>query len=121
MSSPDDAKQSTDPFEAWRQVRDASLEAWAKTMTEAVNSDAYAKASGAMLDGALTASIPFRQMLEKAMLQALEQLSMPSRADIISLAERLTHIEMRLDDLDAKIDLLLTPRTAAAGDGTEKP
>jgi hypothetical protein len=29
---------------------------------------------------------------------------MPSRADFVSLAQRLTNIEMRLDDLDAKLD-----------------
>ncbi len=29
---------------------------------------------------------------------------MPSRADVVSIAERMTNIEMRLDDLDAKLD-----------------
>jgi hypothetical protein len=38
------------------------------------------------------------------MLRVLEQLSMPSRADFISLAARATNIEMRLDDMDAKLD-----------------
>jgi hypothetical protein len=38
------------------------------------------------------------------MLKTLEQLSMPSRADIVSIAERMTNIEMRLDDLDTKLD-----------------
>jgi len=73
-------------------------------MVEGVNSDGYAKATGAMLDAYLTASIPFRDALEKAMVRALEQLSMPSRADFVGLADRLTNIEMRLDDLDAKSD-----------------
>jgi hypothetical protein len=54
-----------DPFEAWRGMRDASMDAWAKAMVQAVNTEAYAKASGAMLDAYLTASIPFREMLEK--------------------------------------------------------
>jgi hypothetical protein len=38
------------------------------------------------------------------MLKTLEQLAMPSRADVVSIAERMTNIEMRLDDLDAKLD-----------------
>ena len=38
------------------------------------------------------------------MLKTLEQLAMPSRADIVSIAERMTNIEMRLDDMDAKLD-----------------
>jgi polyhydroxyalkanoic acid synthase PhaR subunit len=95
-----------DPFEAWRGMRDASMDAWAKAMVQAVNTEAYAKASGAMLDAYLTASIPFREMLEKAMTQALERVNMPTRADFISLAERLIQIETRLDDLDMKLDQL---------------
>lgn len=104
MSESEKEGSSFDPFEAWRGMRNASMDAWAKAMIQAVNSEEYAKASGAMLDAYLTASIPFREMLEKTMGQALQQVNMPTRADFISLAERLTQIEMRLDDLDAKVD-----------------
>jgi hypothetical protein len=38
------------------------------------------------------------------MAQALANLNMPARADIVSLAQRLTNIEIRLDDLEAKLD-----------------
>lgn len=93
-----------DPMGAFRDVRDIYLDAWSKTMVDAVNTEAYAKASGSMLDTYLTASSPFREALEKTMRQALQQLSMPSRADFVSLAERLTNVEMKLDDIDAKLD-----------------
>jgi hypothetical protein len=93
-----------DPVGAYREMRDNYLDVWAKTMVDAVNSEAYAKASGTMLDTCLTASAPFREAMEKSMLQGLAQLSMPSRADFISLAERLTNVEIKLDDLDAKLD-----------------
>ncbi|HZP23999.1 MAG TPA: hypothetical protein VFB04_11160 [Terriglobales bacterium] len=96
-----------DPMEPWRGMRDAYLDTWAKTMVEMVNSEAYSQATGAMLDTYLTVSAPFREAVEKAMLKTLEQLAMPTRNDVISIAERMTNIEMRLDDLDAKIDQLL--------------
>jgi len=80
------------------------MDAWAKAMVQAVNTDAYAKATGAILDAYLTASGPFREALEKTMTQALQQFSMPTREDFVSLAERLTNVELRLDDLDAKLD-----------------
>jgi hypothetical protein len=109
---------TVDPMEAFRGLRDGYLEAWAKAMTETVNTEAYASASGVMLDTYLSASSPFRAAVEKAMLHVLEQLSMPSRADFISLAGRATNIEMRLDDMDAKLDrieaLLTKPTTARA-------
>ncbi len=101
-----------DPLEPWRGVRDVYLDAWAKTMVDMVNSDAYAQATGTMLDTYLTVSTPFREAIEKAMLKTLEQLAMPSRADVVSIAERMTNIEMRLDDMEAKLDIvqrLLTP------------
>jgi polyhydroxyalkanoic acid synthase PhaR subunit len=93
-----------DPFEAWRKMQEANMDAWAKAMVHAVNTDAYAKATGAILDAYLTASGPFREALEKTMTQALQQFSMPTRDDFVSLAERMTNIELRLDDLDAKLD-----------------
>jgi len=58
------------------------------------------------------------------MLQALQQLSMPSRADFVGLADRLTNIEMRLDDMDAKLDRienLLTKPVATAPGARAKP
>lgn len=93
-----------DPMAPWRQMRDAYLDAWAKTMVNTVNTEPYARATGAMLDAYLTVSQPFREAVEKAMVQALQQLSMPSRSDVTGLAERLTNLEMRLDDMDAKLD-----------------
>ncbi|MFZ0314960.1 MAG: hypothetical protein WAL85_19825 [Candidatus Korobacteraceae bacterium] len=104
-----------DPLDAWRGVRDIYMDAWAKNMVEMVNTEAYAQATGAMLDTYLTASTPFREALEKAMVKTLEQLAMPTRADVVSIAERMTNIEMRLDDLDAKLDTIhrLIARTGA--------
>lgn len=93
-----------DPMEPWRGVRDIYMDAWGKTMVDMVNTEAYAEATGAMLDTYLTVSTPFREAVEKAMVKTLEQLAMPSRADVVSIAERMTNIEMRLDDLDAKLD-----------------
>jgi hypothetical protein len=68
---------------------------------------------GTALDAWLTASVPFRKAIEAALLQALAALQMPSRAEVMSLAERLTHIETRLDDLDAKLDEVLRARKPA--------
>ena len=93
-----------DPMGPWREVRDIYFEAWSKAMIDAVNSDAYAQASGALLESCLTAASPLRSALEKGMAQAFQQINLPSREDLSALSERLTHIEMRLDDMDAKLD-----------------
>ena len=76
-------------------------------MVEAVNTDQYAKATGQMLDSYLSASHPLREVLEKSMVHALQHLNMPSSTDVTALAERVTNIEMRLDDMDAKLDRIV--------------
>ena len=106
--------EDVDPMAAFRELRDTYLNAWSKTMVDSVNTEAYAKASGQMLDAYLSVSSPFREIMEKTMLQALQQLNMPSRADVISLAERLTNVEMKLDDMDAKLDKLTDLRNQPA-------
>ncbi len=95
-----------DPFNALQTMRDANLDAWSKAMLQLVNTEAYSEATGQVMDAYLTTSAPLRGVLESTMTQVLTQLNMPTRSDVISLAERLTNIEMRLDDLDAQFDAL---------------
>jgi hypothetical protein len=115
MAANSDTANPFDPAGIFKSMRDSSMEAWAKMMVQLVNTDAYSEATAHMLDAWLTASSPFREGLEKSMTKALADLNLPSRADIISMAERMTNIEMRLDDLEAKLDdLLRNPRKAAA-------
>ncbi|HWE85997.1 MAG TPA: hypothetical protein VG267_13710 [Terracidiphilus sp.] len=113
-----------DPFEAFRKMRDTYLEGMSKVMIDAVNTEEYAQTTGALLNNYLTLSAPFREALDRAMLMALEQFSLPSRQQVTALAERFTNLEMRLDDLDAKLDRIVelssVPRTAAAGGVNER-
>src|SRR5262245_12187734 len=104
MRKKPDNQQAFDPFSAWQSMRDAGMDAWSKMMIQLVNTEAYAQATGAMMDAWLTTSAPFRKAIETTMTQVLTQLNMPTRSDITGLAERLTNIEMRLDDLEASIE-----------------
>jgi hypothetical protein len=98
-----------DPAGMLKGMRDANMDAWAKMMVQLVNTEAYAESTGAMLDAWLTTSGPFRKVMEDSMAKTLEQLNLPSRDEVTRIAERLTNIEMRLDDLDAKLDEALRP------------
>jgi hypothetical protein len=93
-----------DPTGMLKNMRDTSMDAWSKMMIQFVNTEAYSQATASMLDAWLSTSAPFHKSLESAMAHALSNVNMPSREDIISLAERLTNIEMRLDDLEAKLE-----------------
>jgi len=105
--------KAVDPFEAFRKMRDTYLEGMSKVMIDAVNTEEYAQATGALLNNYLTLSAPFREALDKAMIMSLEQFSLPSRQQVAALAERFTNLEMRLDDLDAKLDRIVALSSGA--------
>jgi hypothetical protein len=120
MNQQPNAINPFDPFGTMRATRDTYLEVWSRAMLDFVNSEAYSDATGRMLDTYLTMSAPVRKLLETTMTQVLVQLNMPTRADVVSLAERLTNIEMRLDDLDARLDRVQTsPQRARKATGQE--
>jgi hypothetical protein len=104
VSQNNDGFNPFDPTGMMKSMRDAGMDSWSKMMIQLVNTEAYAKATGVMLDAWLTSSMPFRKALETVFTQVLTNLQMPTRADVTSLAERLTHIEVRLDDLEAKLE-----------------
>lgn len=119
MSQPNDISNPFDPFSFWRTTQNASLEAWSKAMIELVNTEAYAEATGRILDNYLAASVPMRKAVEQAMAQVLGQVNMPTRAEVLSLAERMTNIEMRLDDLDARFDEMKRTLTQIVSNTTQ--
>jgi hypothetical protein len=104
MSEKKEAAELYDPLGIMKGMRDAGMEHWSKAMTEFVNSNAYAEAQAEMLNAWLANSSPFRKAMETAVNQSLSAMNIASRDDYVRLAERLTNIEMRLDDLDAKLD-----------------
>jgi hypothetical protein len=104
MSDPREAMNIFDPTGMMKTMRDAGMEHWSKMMTEFVGSDAYAEANAEVLNAWLTGSTPFRKAMETAVNQSLAAMNIASRDDFGRLADRLTNIEMRLDDLDAKLD-----------------
>ncbi len=104
MKQQSDTPNPLDPFGTLKTMRDASLDSWSKILIDVVNSDAYAQATARWLDTYLTASKPLREAVEATATRVLTECNMPTRDDVISIATRLTNIEMRLDDLDARFD-----------------
>ena len=78
MSQNNDTFNPFDPTGMFKSMRDANMDAWSKMMIQLVNTDAYAQATGTMLDAWLTTSAPFRKALETAMTQVLTNLNMPT-------------------------------------------
>lgn len=102
-----------DPTGVLKQLYGSNLDAWAKMMIELVNTQAYANAMGTLLDTWLGTSEPFRKIVDSAMTQTLASLKLPTSDDVARLAERFTNVELRLDDLEAKLDETLRMKAAA--------
>ncbi|MGB9739740.1 MAG: hypothetical protein C0184_12630 [Chloroflexus aggregans] len=121
MTQPPNGFDPNDPIGTWRAWRDASLDAWAKSLTAMVNTETFSQAIGAQLDALLAVSGPIQQAVQQYMERYLAQAQMPSRNEVISLASRLTNIEFRLDDMQAQLDELTDMVRALAAAGPMTP
>ena len=93
-----------DPESMLKGMRDANMNAWAKMMTDLVNTDAYSGASAEMVNAWLATAGPLQQAVERAVTQTFRGMNVALAEDVFRLGERLTNIEMRLDDIEAKLD-----------------
>lgn len=91
-----------DPLGVWKTYRDSTLGGWSKQMIDMVNTDEYARITGLILDQYMSIMQPVQDAVQKSMTMALPFWNLPSRDEVISVAERLVNVETRLDDLDAK-------------------
>lgn len=93
-----------DLVELLLELRDVGLDSWAKIVLGITGSDPYMRASSALAKPGLVAAAAARLGADAAMSRLLARVNMPSRADVLALSVRLTHIEMALDDLSAAVD-----------------
>jgi hypothetical protein len=114
-----------DLIEQLRQARDQGMGAWAKATIRVTSSEPYLRATGLLLQPGLLATALVRNSTEKAMADLLARLNMPSREEVLSLSQRLTRIEVVLDDLSAAVDAIraanpqpeASPAKASQGNG----
>jgi polyhydroxyalkanoic acid synthase PhaR subunit len=107
MSEEESKRQVMDPFGQMVEFYDTWTKSWAKAMTEVVANKSFAETMGEQIEANLEAMSVMRSQLDEVMQQYLEQMNLPSRREVVTLAERLTRIEMALDDVDAKLDDVL--------------
>jgi polyhydroxyalkanoate synthesis regulator phasin len=100
-------KPAIDPFAQMFQFYDAFAKSWAGVMSEAVASKSFAESMGRQMESGLDAMALLRRQMGDFMEQYLQQMSLPTRKEVINLAERVTNLEMALDDIDAKLDEVL--------------
>jgi hypothetical protein len=100
-------KQPGDPFAQMVQFYDDWTKTWAGAASEMVSSKSFADSMAQQLESTLSTTHLMRRQMAEIMEQSLQQMSLPTRNQVVSLAERMTNIEMRLDDVEAKLDEML--------------
>jgi hypothetical protein len=89
-----------------RGVRDSAMEDLAKVTLAWTSSDTFQALNAVVSKPAMLTTALFRKASESAMTDLLARLNLPSREDVLALSQRLTRIEMTLDDLGAGMDQL---------------
>jgi polyhydroxyalkanoate synthesis regulator phasin len=107
MSEEKAEQPRVDPFSQWLEFCDTFTRSWAGAMSETVATETFADAMSQQMETGMDALALMRRQVGEMMEQYLQQISLPTRGEVLSLAERLTRIEMRVDDLDAKLDDVL--------------
>ena len=87
MSQTNDTFNPFDPTGMLKNIRDANLDAWSKMMIDLVNTDAYARVTGQLLDAYLANSAPFRKAVESALTQEARKGRRSGRSIHIVIAE----------------------------------
>jgi uncharacterized protein Yka (UPF0111/DUF47 family) len=105
--SENDEKQEGDPFSQMIQFYDDWTKTWSGAASEMVSNKNFADSMAQQLESSLSATQLMRRQVGELMEQSLQQMSLPTRKEILSIAERMTSIEMRLDDMEAKLDEML--------------
>lgn len=100
MKSEDD----TGVLERLRAIRDSAMKEMAQVTLAWTSSDAYQAMNAAVSKPALLTAGVFRKASDAAMTDLLAALNIPSRSEVLALSQRLTRIEMALDDLGAGLD-----------------
>jgi polyhydroxyalkanoate synthesis regulator phasin len=103
----DPEKAMIDPLAQMFQFYDTFAKSWSGVMSEAVASKSFAESMGRQVESSLDTMTLLRRQMGDLMEQYLQQMNLPTRREITNIAKRLTHLEMALDDLDAKMDEVL--------------
>ena len=100
-------KSEIDPFTQMFKYYEMLSSSWAKVMSDSFANKTFAESMGEQIEGSLDAFSLIRRQYSDFVEQYLAQLNIPTHKDITNLAERLTKMEMDIDDLNDKIDQVL--------------
>ena len=106
-----------DPLQMWREWVDGAERQWNSVLTEFMGTEQFGQASGRMME----AFLGMQASLNEATQRYFSALNLPTRTDVLSIAERLTGIEDRLSDIERRLATVASPAPAAGRRPRPKP
>src|SRR5919197_1618076 len=98
-AQPSPPRDSSDPFELWRQIYETNERAWNAILERTVTNPAFAESSGKLLETFLAAQKTVRDNMRFY----LEQINLPTREDVARLGELIVALEEKVDQLDDRL------------------
>lgn len=108
---------TTDPFAAWREWLSTSERQWNTFLNQAMSTEEFSQSMGRMMDVYLN----MQKSMGDAMGKYFQSLNLPTRSDILALAQRLSAIEERLGGIEQAVAALAPPASAGAPESAEPP
>jgi hypothetical protein len=102
MTKTQEAEPTTDPFEVWRGMYDASEKAWSTALEQAMGTPEFGESSGKLLETMLAA----QKSVRSGMRSYLEAMNVPTREDIARLGELVTGLEEKIDQVADRLDVI---------------
>ena len=83
-----------------RQWQEIMMDSWSKATKQVVGSDSFAAASSSYMDWALS----WQKQMRNNTGQFLDSLEFPKRSDVARISKQVTAVEMRIADLEDRLD-----------------
>lgn len=103
-------RDGQDPMQMWREWMDGAERQWNSVLTEFMGTEQFGQASGRMME----AFLGMQSSMNEATQRYFSALNLPTRTDILSIAERLTGIEDRLSDIERSLGAVASPAAGRA-------
>ncbi len=91
-----------DPLEAWRAWVDEAERRWNSNLNELMTSEQFSAVSAKMMEAWLGVQTSMNDATQKY----FSTINLPTRSDVLSLAERLTAIDRRLTEIERRLDTI---------------
>lgn len=106
-------RDASDPLAVWREM----LSQWEQNVNaianRAMGSDEYSSS----VNGAMAASLKLQETMRQFMAAYLAHANLPSRTEVLAIAERLAGVEARLDRMTALLETIAATRNGDAPAG----